>query len=198
MRFVIVSGNPKKDGLTRSMADEIARGARDGGAEVEEVDVCGLDRCHMCNGGAGKCLSDEHVCVFGKDGFGEVQEKIRQADAVAFVSPVYWEEVSEGLKSFMDRFRRCESSMFFAPRKAALTGKPMLLVASAGGSGMDMLEPLMQMDRFAHHTGAKVFDEIGINRWNQRYKGRAIYEAARAMASGVEVGATVPYEGSEA
>ncbi|MBQ3457833.1 MAG: flavodoxin family protein, partial [Synergistaceae bacterium] len=36
----------------------------------------------------------------------DAQEKIREADAVAFISPVYWEEVSEGLKSFMDRFRR--------------------------------------------------------------------------------------------
>ena len=48
--------------------------------------------------------------MFGKDGFTDAQEKIREADAVAFISPVYWEEVSEGLKSFMDRFRRCESS----------------------------------------------------------------------------------------
>lgn len=191
MKFVIISGNPKKDGLTRRMTDEIIRGAKDGGAEVEEINVCNQERCRMCNGGAGKCLSDEHTCVFGKDGFNEAQEKIKGADAVAFISPVYWEEVSEGLKGFMDRFRRCESSGIFNQRQAALTGKPVLLVASAGGSGMDMLEPLMQMERFAHHTGARVFDEIGINRWNQGYKGQAIYEATKAMASGVKVGDTV-------
>ena len=196
MKFVIVSGNPKKDGLTRIMTDEIIRGAQDGGAEVEEINVCNQERCHMCNGGAGKCLSDDHVCMFGKDGFTEAQEKIKEADAVAFISPVYWEEVSEGLKGFMDRFRRCESSMFFNPRQAALTNKPVLLVASAGGSGMDMLEPLMQMERFARHTGARVFDEIGINRWNQSYKGQAIYRAARAMAEGHAVGETIPYEPS--
>ena len=93
----------------------------------------------------------------------------------------------------MDRFRRCESSGIFNQRQAALTGKPVLLVASAGGSGMDMLEPLMQMERFAHHTGARVFDEIGINRWNQSYKAEAIYRAAKAMAEGVKVGETVSF-----
>lgn len=196
MKFVIVSGNPKKDGLTRRMTDEIIRGAKDGGADVEEINVCNQERCRMCNGGAGKCLSDEHACVFGKDGFNEAQGKIKEADAVAFISPVYWEEVSEGLKSFMDRFRRCESSGIFNQRQAALTGKPVLLVASAGGSGMDMIEPLKEMERFVHHTSGRVFDAIGINRWNQSYKGRAIYEAAKAMAEGHTVGETIPYEPS--
>ena len=54
-----------------------------------------------------------------------------------------------------------------------------------------MLEPLKEMERFAHHTGARVFDEIGINRWNQAYKSEAIYRAAKAMAEGVKVGDTV-------
>ena len=192
MKYVVISGNPKKDGLTKRMTDEIVRGATDGDAEVEVINVCQMKNCRMCNGGQGKCLS-EYKCVFGNDGFNEAQEKIKNADAVAFISPVYWEEVSEGLKSFLDRFRRCESSSFFQPRAAALTGKPVLLVASAGGSGMDMLEPLKQLERFAYHTGARVFDEIGINRWNQAYKGKAIYEAAKAMAEGVKVGDTREY-----
>jgi len=32
-----------------------------------------------------------------------------------------------------------------------------------------------------------------INRWNQAYKGKAIYEAAKAMAEGVKVGETREY-----
>ena len=193
MKFVIVSGNPKKDGLTRAMTDAIIRGAKDGGAEVEEISVYGMSYCRSCNDGAGPCLSEKHQCAFGKDGFTDAQEKIREADAAAFISPVYWEEVSEGLKSFMDRFRRCESSGFFSQRKAALTGKPVLLAASAGGSGLDMIEPLKEMERFVHHTGGMVFDAIGINRWNQAYKGDALYAAAKAMAEGVKVGETREY-----
>ena len=193
MKFVVVSGNPKKNGLTKRMTDEIIRGVKDGGADACEVSAYGMSYCRSCNGGTGQCLGDSHMCVFGKDGFTDAQEKIREADAVAFISPVYWEEVSEGLKSFMDRFRRCESSGIFNQRQAALTGKPVLLVASAGGSGLDMIEPLKEMERFVHHTGGMVFDAIGINRWNQAYKGKAIYEAAKAIAEGVKVGETREY-----
>ena len=193
MKFVIISGNPKKDGLTRTMTDQILRGAESGGAEVEEISVYGMSYCRSCNGGAGPCLGEKHQCAFGQDGFTAAQETIRGADAVALISPVYWEEVSEGLKSFLDRFRRCESSGIFNQRKAALTDKPVLLVASAGGSGLDMIEPLKEMERFVHHTGGMVFDAVGVNRWNQAYKGETIYAAAKAMAEGVKVGDTVPY-----
>ena len=191
MKFVIISGNPKKEGLTHNMTMQIFHGAEAGGAEVEIVNVCGMTYCRSCNGGAGKCIT-EHRCIFGSDGFSAAQDKIRSADALAFISPVYWEEVSEGLKSFLDRLRRCESSTFFAPRSdAALAGKSLLIAACAGGSGMDMLTPLRQLERFAHHTGSVVFDAIGINRWNQSYKGEALYMAAKLIAEGVKPGDTV-------
>ena len=188
VKFVIVSGNPKKDGLTFNMTQKIFQGAKDAGADVEILNVYGMSYCRSCNGGAGQCVGEKHRCVFGNDGFNEAQVKIRACDAAAFISPVYWEEVSEGLKSFLDRLRRCESSPFFAPRDdAALKNKPVLLVACAGGSGKDMLEPLMQLERFSQHMGANVFDEIAINRWNSAYKARTIYDAAKSMIERVNL-----------
>lgn len=74
MKFLVVSGNPKKDGLTRKMTDAILRGARDGGTEAEEISVCGMGACRCCNGGARNCLS-EQKCVFGGDGFSDAQER---------------------------------------------------------------------------------------------------------------------------
>jgi hypothetical protein len=47
------------------------------------------------------------------------------------------------------------------------------------------------MDRFCRHTGAVIFDYIGINRWNNDYKKAAIYAAAKAMAEGRKNGETV-------
>jgi hypothetical protein len=44
------------------------------------------------------------------------------------------------------------------------------------------------MDRFCRHTGALIFDYIGINRWNRDYKQNAAYAAARAMAEGRRAG----------
>jgi NAD(P)H-dependent FMN reductase len=96
--------------------------------------------------------------------------------------------MAEGLKSFLDRLRRCDNAM---RGQGVLAGKPVLLIASPGGSGGGGLTCLDQMDRFCRHTGAVIFDHILVNRWNQDYKRAAAYAAARALAEGREPGVTV-------
>ena len=190
MKFVIFSGNPKSTGLCRSVTDEIIRGAHDGGAEVAEISMKGMTACRACGDGRGTCAS-EKTCAFGDDGFAAAQEAAKEADAVVLVTPVYWAEVAERLKSFLDRFRRCESSVGFETRKGVIAGKPVLLVASAGGSGRGSLTALEQMERFCDHTGASIFDRISVNRWNSDYKREAAYAAAKALAGGRRPGETV-------
>jgi multimeric flavodoxin WrbA len=187
MKYLIISGNPKKNGLCHSLTEEVKRGAKDGGADVESLSLEKLERCHVCGEGWGTCLK-ERKCAFGKDGFNEAQAKALFADAFCFITPVYWAEMAEGLKSFFDRLRRCENIM---QSTGALAGKQVLLIASPGGSGNGMLTCLEQMDRVCRHTNAVIFDYIGVNRWNSDYKKPAIYAAAKAMASGRKNGETV-------
>jgi multimeric flavodoxin WrbA len=141
-----------------------------------------MERCHVCGDGWGTCR-DQHKCAFEYDGFGEAQAQIREADQLCFITPVYWGEMSEGLKCFFDRLRRNEFG-----QKGILSGKQILLVASAGGTGNGILTCLEQMDRFCRHTGAVTYDLIGVNRWNRDYKKQAAYAAARAMAEGRRAG----------
>lgn len=185
MNYLIISGNPKRGGLCHSVSEEARRGALDSGAEVDVLTLEKLERCHVCGNGWGTCR-EKHTCVFGDDGFNAAQEKARKADAFCFITPVYWGEMAESLKCFFDRLRRCEFG-----QNGALSGKPTLLVASPGGSGNGMLTCLEQMDRFCRHTGAIIFDYIGINRWNNDYKRRAVYEAVKAMTMGREAGKTI-------
>lgn len=185
MKYLIISGNPKHDGLCHSVTEEIKRGASDGGAEVEIFTLKGITGCHCCGNGWGTCL-ENHKCAFGGDGFENAQEAVRNADMLCLITPVYWGETSEVLKSFIDRFRRCEFK-----QNGALSGKQVLLVASPGGSGGGALTCLEQMDKFCRHTGAVIFDYIGINRWNSDYKRVAAYSAAKAMAEGRKTGSTV-------
>jgi multimeric flavodoxin WrbA len=185
MKYLIISGNPKHGGLCFSLMEEAVRGAREGGAEVEVLTLEKLERCHVCGDGWGSCR-EKHRCAFGADGFDAAQEKVRAADQFCFITPVYWGEMAEGLKSFFDRLRRCEFG-----EGGALAGKQVLLVASPGGTGNGMLHCLEQMDRFCRHTGAVIFDYIGANRWNHDYKKRAVYAAARAMAEGRRAGETL-------
>jgi multimeric flavodoxin WrbA len=184
MNYLILSGNPKSDGLCHTITEAVRQGAEDGGAAADILTVENLERCHVCGNGWGSCR-EQHRCAFGDDGFNTAQERVRNADQLCLITPVYWGETAESLKSFFDRLRRCEFG-----QSGALSGKQILLVASPGGSGNGLLSCLEQMDRFCRHTGAVIFDYIGINRWNKDYKKNAAYAAAKAMAEGRKAGET--------
>ena len=112
MKILIISGTPKKDGICRSLVTAAATAAADVGAETEIVDLAKykLTSCRMCGDGWGICYS-EHFCEFGeKDGFNELQNKIHRADALVYITPVYWGEVSEAFKIFLDKLRRCQAT----------------------------------------------------------------------------------------
>jgi multimeric flavodoxin WrbA len=192
MKFLLISGNPKKDGLCHSIMEEVVHGAIDGCAQVDVLKLEKLERCHVCGTGWGTCL-EKHRCAFGGDGFDTAQDAVRMADLICMITPVYWAEMAEGLKSFCDRFRRCEAALFTSRNDPppAMAGKQVLLIASPGGSGNGMLTCLDQMDRFCRHTGAIIYDYIGINRWNNDYKRVAAYAAAKSMAEGRKNGETV-------
>ena len=185
MKFLIVTGNPKQDGLCHAIEAELQRGAEAAGAEVATLTLAELGRCRVCGNGWGIC-HDQHRCAFGDDGFDAAQEALRQADCLCLITPVYWGEMAEGLKSFADRLRRCNFGA-----QGVLSGKPVLLVASPGGTGNGLLTCLEQMDRFCRHTGGSPFDMIGVNRWNSDYKRATAQAAARAMAQGRANGQTV-------
>jgi multimeric flavodoxin WrbA len=193
MKFLVLSGNPKRDGLCYGLTQEILRGAGDGGAETEILSVEKIERCHVCGDGWGTCR-EQHRCAFGSDGFDAASDAVGKADALCVITPVYWGEMAEGLKSFIDRLRRCEATKRFPGAegsKSILSEKQALLVASPGGTGNGALSCLEQMDRFARHTGAAIFDYIAVNRWNQDYKKKAAYAAARAIAEGRKNGDTL-------
>ena len=185
MNYLIISGNPKTDGLCKKITEQVIGGAKDGGANVEVLTVAELERCHICNDGWGVCR-EQNYCAFGADGFNDAHDKVKKAAQICIITPVYWHEMAEGLKCFLDRLRRCEFR-----QNGALSGKQMLLIASPGGSGNGMITCLEQMERFTRHTGAVVFDFIGVNRWNNDYKASAAYTAAHAMAIGRKAGESI-------
>lgn len=91
--------------------------------------------------------------------------------------------MSEAMKGFFDKFRRCEATR---GDEGALAGKPVLLVVSPGGSGNGIINCLEQLERLYHHLHAKIFDYIGVNRWNREYKLISIKAAAKTMVSSIK------------
>jgi multimeric flavodoxin WrbA len=181
MRVVILSGTPKSEGLSFSCARSAREGVIEAGGDCEVVSVCEakLRVCAVCDDGWGICQR-EHVCRFGDDGFAAIQEKLALADALVLITPVYWGEMSEAMKAFFDRYRRCEATR---GDESALRGKRVLLVAVPGDSGNGMVSCFEQMERLCRHLRAEIFDFVGVNRWNQSYKIATVGAAAAALAS---------------
>jgi multimeric flavodoxin WrbA len=127
MKYVILSGNPKRNGLCYAMTQGVFQGAKAGGADPEIMTLEKLDRCHVCGEGWGSCR-EQHRCAFGADGFDAVRKGVRAVDQLCFITPMYWGEMAEALKGFFDRLRRCDFG-----QQGVLTGKQVLLAASAGG-----------------------------------------------------------------
>lgn len=186
MKICIISGTPKKDGLCQSVIEVAKQGAIEANATIDEIKLCemNIERCKVCGNGWGACVKDQ--CTYGDDGFNEVKDRIKDCDAIIIATPVYWGETSEALKSFLDRLRRYDFQ-----HKEVMYNKQVLLIAVPGGTGNGMLSCLEQMDRFCRHTGAIIYDYIGINRWNCDYKRVAVKSAAYTMASGRKNGDTI-------
>jgi multimeric flavodoxin WrbA len=180
MKVLIITGTPKSEGLCCSCVKAASEGVGRSGADFEVIRLCDekLNRCAICDEGWGICR-EEHICRFGGDGFNAIQQKMADADALILVTPVYWGDITEAMKAFFDRFRRCEA---MKGEGGAMAGKPVLLVVSPGGSGNGMISALEQLERLCRHLSAKIFDYIGVNRWNQAYKLVTIGAAAQAMA----------------
>jgi hypothetical protein len=91
--------------------------------------------------------------------------------------------MSESMKSFTDRLRRCEATR---DKDSSLSHRPVIAVAAAGGSGNGMLTCLASLERWVEHVRARKFDFIPVNRWSRDYKLTTIQAAAKQMVNDME------------
>jgi len=178
MNILVFSSSPNKDGLTAACAAAAIEGVRAAGGEAAEIRLNDLNigPCKACDEGWGTCF-EAHTCQT-QDDFQALHARTLEADAYVFVTPVYWGDLSESAKSFTDRLRRCEATRREA---SGLSGKPVIAVAAAGGSGNGMITCLASLERWVEHVRARKFDFIPVNRWSRAYKLATIRAAAQAM-----------------
>lgn len=183
MNVVILSSSPNTDGLTAACASEVAAGLNESGVECREIRLTdsNVGLCQQCDNGWGSC-GKEHYCKV-EDGFQAVHAIVSDADALAIVTPVYYGELSESMKAFVDRLRRCEAKH---DDRDALHGKWLLGVAAAGGGGGGTVTCMAQIERFANHVRMKRFDLIGITRWTRANQLTAIHSSARALGEAMK------------
>ena len=109
--IVGIQSSPNVDGLTSTLVKAVLAGAASVGAVTElvhlnRVDVRACEAHNLDRRGWGTCRN-EATCMLN-DGFQQVRTQIDAADALVFGTPVYFGDISESAKRFLDRWRRCE------------------------------------------------------------------------------------------
>jgi NAD(P)H-dependent FMN reductase len=174
MQALVISGSRNRQGKTAQAAEAIRRGVTRGGGKSESIFLTELklERCRQCNpDGWGICRS-EGRCVI-EDDFAGVVEKIKAADVVVFANPVYFGDLCESLRGFLDRYRRIRFSTAFRPPAPGAPpmgfgagGIPAIGIAYAGGSGNGTISCLANLERVLQTCGFDVVDMIPARRQN--------------------------------
>ena len=115
MKILVLTGSPRKNGNSATLADNFIKGAKKAGHEIVRFDAAFKDvhPCVACN----KCGMNG-PCVF-KDDFEFVRENIVDADVVVFATPMYYFGISAQLKTVIDRFYAINGQIH-RPKKSVL------------------------------------------------------------------------------
>ncbi len=178
MKILFIQSSPNEDGLTAKTAKAVMEGASAAGASVELVNLNEVivKPCMACDGGWGKCRR-EGTCVID-DEFQSLRERIHAADTLVFATPVYWGDLSESAKLFLDRLRRCEVKGEFK----ALNGKFALGIASAGGTGNGCVKALLHLEDYLRRVGFNIFDLVTVTQVSKGHKIEMLGKAGARLA----------------
>lgn len=103
MKIIAINGSPRRAGNTSALLHKTLEGAASAGAAVEYVDLYPLTykgclSCFYC-----KRKDKEHGVCIVKDDLSPVLERVKQADAVVFGSPIYFMNLTSGMQAFLER-----------------------------------------------------------------------------------------------
>lgn len=115
MKILVITGSPRKNGNSNTLADNFIKGAQEAGHNVVRFDSAfkNVHPCIACN----KCGMNGQ-CVF-KDDFEFIRDNIVDADAVIFATPMYYFGISAQIKAVIDRFYAINGQIH-TPKKSAL------------------------------------------------------------------------------
>ena len=179
--YIIITASPNRDGLTAACGQAVNTGVTGAGGAAELIDISALklEACRICGNGWGICR-DSGKCVID-DCLPEIQKKIKNAEGIFIVTPVYWGQPSERMKYFCDRLRRCEA---FRQGGSIVKGKQISLIAAAGGTGNGTATCLEEMERWCRHIGAVAQERIAVTRFNRGTVLKVIEDAGARMVKG--------------
>ena len=179
MKTLVISGSRNPEGRTASLISALCRGITTAGSDSEVIYLpqINIELCRQCNDDGWGICREETKCIIDDD-FTSIVEKIDDADAVVFANPVYFGDLSESLKAFLDRFRRVRTTI---PKEPLPTGSPpgpfnndsgaiAVGLCYAGGSGNGTTSCCMNLERILQICSFDVVDMIPVRRQNLEAK----------------------------
>ena len=177
MKTLIISGSRNPEGRTALLIKALCKGIDNAGGESEIIFLPNIEieLCRQCNNDGWGICREEDKCII-EDDFASVTEKIEDADAVVFANPVYFGDLSESMKAFLDRLRRVRSRI---PRQPVPNmpgpfnndnGPLAIGLCYAGGSGNGTTSCCMNLERILQICGFDVVDMIPVRRQNLEAK----------------------------
>jgi multimeric flavodoxin WrbA len=177
MKIIAIQTSPNHDGLTAKTAKRVIKGVNATGHKTELVNLNDIviKKCKACERGWGQCRR-EGTCIL-EDDFANLMEKIIAADGLVFTTPVYWHDLSESAKTFLDRMRRIETFYDFKRYK----NKPYIGIVCAGGSGNGAARALYLLEEYLKRIGFKNFDLVTVTQVNRAHKLPMLEEAGKRL-----------------
>ena len=133
MKLLMLTGSPHPQGTTNLLAEHFVQGL---GAEhqISRFDCAKmvLNPCHACS----YCRKQKHNSCLQKDDMGMIYEAVAQAEAVVFVTPLYYFGMSAQLKIAIDRFYAVNAALKEKARDVYL----LAACADEEGWAMDALK----------------------------------------------------------
>lgn len=164
MRAIIISGSRNPEGQTARAAKAFVVGFHSGGGIVEQVflPAMKIDHCHQCGADGWGLCRKEGRCELNDD-FSPLVEKIKVADIAVFATPVYFSDLSESMKAFLDRLRRI-SFKWQGPK--LMDGKLAIGICVAGGGGGGAPQCAVNLEKVLGTIGFEVVDMVPARRQN--------------------------------
>jgi len=164
MKTIVITGSRNNKGQTAKATGALIEGLKDASATTEEFFLVNMDiqRCRQCNDDGWGICRTEGKCIIDDD-FKMLVEKIKDSQAVVFATPVYFSDLSESLRAFLDRLRR---TCMNEAGKSGIEGKRAIGVCVAGGGGGGAPVCTVNLEKILQRCGFVLVDVVPVKRQN--------------------------------
>lgn len=117
-KIVLLTGSPRKNGNSNTMAEAFRKEAESRGAEVTVISATDkkIGGCRACQA----CYKNGVPCAFEPE-YNEIAGEFESADAIVLAFPVYWYNIPSQIKAVIDHwYSFCVAGKDFSGKKTAL------------------------------------------------------------------------------